>query len=225
MVVARKKPGSALAKKAVMGPFAKKVARALVPGVAATKPASDLMIDLTDASEQDEKHLKTITNPSTKFEAFNAAVAELSDVNLVATMHGQWLCDIVHKDFAAKLELLLDAGLDPDTYGLLFASVNGSGECLNLLLDRGADPLGNQAVGKCTFVAAADEGNPGRLEQTAKLKAALQAHPKYKKKGRPQQEWEAAVKRMYAALLKEHGASDYELCCKWLQDSLLTRIP
>ena len=62
------------------------------------------------------------------------------------------------------------AGLDVDTPGLLFTAVWGSAGCLALLLQRGADPLGDRAAApqarnleQCPFVAAAEER--GTLEQ------------------------------------------------------------
>jgi len=56
-----------------------------------------------------------------------------------------------------KLELLLRAGLDPDTPGLLHSAVYGGGPALRTLLRYGANPI--VPDGKpCPFVAAADEG-------------------------------------------------------------------
>ena len=45
---------------------------------------------------------------------------------------------------------------------------------MRLLLEFGADPLGDRAHNphaRCPFLAAADEGNPGKVMQTFDLKA------------------------------------------------------
>lgn len=186
--------------------------------------------------------LKQITL-ARSLKAFATAVSRVNDVNRLAQMHPDWLRRLVIDDCwnfqrngwryqhnrlnRDKLELLLDAGLDVDTPGLLFTAVWGSASCLSLLLKRGADPLGDRArtpgptwnldLEQCPFVAAAEER--GTVEQLRELKKALERHPKYAH--RANQEWRDAIERIHENLLEMSGRKSYVNKKKWLRDEIL----
>jgi len=74
----------------------------------------------------------------------------------------EWLSDLVyncdHPEWCIpKLELLLRAGLNPDTPGLLHEATYGGGPALRTLLRYGANPVVPDGQ-SCPFMAAAEEG-------------------------------------------------------------------
>eukprot|EP00435_Cladocopium_sp_Y103_P007169 s2691_g2.t1 len=175
--------------------------------------------------------------------AFTTAVSRVADVNRLSELHPDWLRRLVINDCwngwryqhnrlnKDKLEVLLDAGLDVDTPGLLFTAVWGSSSCLSLLLKRGADPLGDRArnpghlgnLEQCPFVAAAEEREKlAQLRETWELKKALERHPKYAH--RAAEEWRDAIERMHKNLLEMSGRRHYVKEKKWLRDEILQHV-
>eukprot|EP00931_Biecheleriopsis_adriatica_P106773 TRINITY_DN81157_c0_g1_i1.p1 TRINITY_DN81157_c0_g1~~TRINITY_DN81157_c0_g1_i1.p1 ORF type:complete len:273 (+),score=39.90 TRINITY_DN81157_c0_g1_i1:40-858(+) len=96
---------------------------------------------------------------------FGALVKKLSAKEINAHIGtSTWLSDLVYNGHdpswcIPKLELLLRAGLNPDTPGLLHEAVYGGGPALRTLLRYGANPVVSDGM-RCPFVAAAEEGLP-----------------------------------------------------------------
>mmetsp|Transcript_12569 Transcript_12569/g.22200 ORF Transcript_12569/g.22200 Transcript_12569/m.22200 type:complete len:255 (+) Transcript_12569:52-816(+) len=94
---------------------------------------------------------------------FGALVKELSANEINAHIGtSTWLSDLVYNGHdpdwcIPKLELLLRAGLNPDTPGLLHRATYGGGPALRTLLRYGANPIVPDGR-HCPFVAAAEEG-------------------------------------------------------------------
>eukprot|EP00747_Dinoflagellata_sp_TGD_P220748 gnl/TRDRNA2_/TRDRNA2_92668_c0_seq1.p1 gnl/TRDRNA2_/TRDRNA2_92668_c0~~gnl/TRDRNA2_/TRDRNA2_92668_c0_seq1.p1 ORF type:complete len:254 (+),score=44.76 gnl/TRDRNA2_/TRDRNA2_92668_c0_seq1:135-896(+) len=161
-----------------------------------------------------KKKVAEITNNKTSFGKFSELVKKLSKKEVNKHIgQTQWLRDLVYnegEDSPGKLDSLLQAGLNPDTKGLLLESVYGQGECMRLLLEYGANPAGEvnkRADGwRCPFVAAAEEGNPGWKLQTMQLKYALFC--KFGVQG-GQKEWKAALQRVRRDWRQEGQPKDW----------------
>jgi len=142
----------------------------------------------------------------------------------------EWLRRLVgchgHCYFSSnKLEILLNAGLDVDTPGLLHSSVAGSCLCFHMLLERGADPVGgpgDQNSGRCPFVAAVLKPHPNQIQNLQALKEALMEHPR--RQARHEEEWREAVERIHERLLQESGRRFFGNEKKWLRDQVLQYV-
>lgn len=169
------------------------------------------------------KALRLVIEANT-FEAFKAAVNAVSRANVkrLAEIHPSFLKSLVFYQTSnrEKLEILLDAGLDVDTPGLLNDCARYSEDCFNLLLRRGADPLGDRArdpLGKCPFVILMRRIFDVRMMKT--LKKHLEAHPKYR--AHADQEWRDAIERMNESFLHSHPRMLWSRQKKWLRDHVL----
>ena len=178
------------------------------------------------------KALRKVTEAQS-LRSFKSAVAHVVDINRLGVLHVDWLRRLVdghcgYCDVACdKLEILLNAGLDVDTPGLLHSSVAGSDCCLcfHMLLDYGADPVGgpgDQTSGRCPFVAAVLNPHVNQIQNLLALKEALMEHPR--RQARHEEEWREAVERIHEGLLQESGRRFFGIEKKWLRDQVLQYV-
>ena len=178
------------------------------------------------------KALRKVTEAQS-LRSFKSAVDHVVDINRLAVLHAEWLQRLVgwHSlDYPScnKLEILLNAGLDVDTPGLLHSSVVpsvGSCRCFHMLLERGADPVGgpgDQTSGRCPFVKVVLTQHENLIQNLQALKEALMEHPR--RQARHEEEWREAVERIHERLLQ---ASEPRFCGrvkKWLRDQVLQYV-
>ena len=178
------------------------------------------------------KALRKVTEAQS-LRSFKSAVAHVVDINRLGVLHVDWLRRLVdghcgYCDVACdKLEILLNAGLDVDTPGLLHSSVADSHycPCFHMLLDYGADPVGgpgDQTSGRCPFVAAVLNQHPNQIQNLQALKEALMEHPR--RRARHEEEWREAVERIHEGLLQESGRRFFGNEKKWLRDQVLQYV-
>ena len=176
------------------------------------------------------KALRKVTEAQS-LRSFKLAVAHVFDINRLGVLHVEWLRRLVgcHSYCCDKLEILLNAGLDVDTPGLLHSSVGRYCACFYMLLDRGADPVGgpgDQISGRCPFVAAVLTPHPNQniyqIQNLQALKQALMEHPRHQ--ARHEEEWREAVERIHESLLQESGRRFFGKEKKWLRDQVLQYV-
>ena len=176
------------------------------------------------------KALRKVTEAQS-LRSFKLAVAHVFDINRLGVLHVEWLRRLVGcRGYCCdKLEILLNAGLDVDTPGLLHSSVGRYCACFYMLLDRGADPVGgpgDQISGRCPFVAAVLTPHPNQniyqIQNLQALKQALMEHPRHQ--ARHEEEWREAVERIHESLLQESGRRFFGKEKKWLRDQVLQYV-
>ena len=201
------------------------------------KPASKKVANKPAAmkSKRKSRSLKALrkVTEAQSLRSFKSAVDHVVDINRLAVLHAEWLQRLVgwHSlDYPScnKLEILLNAGLDVDTPGLLHSSVVpsvGSCRCFHMLLERGADPVGgpgDQTSGRCPFVNVVLTQHENLIQNLQALKEALMKHPR--RQARHEEEWREAVERIHERLLQASEPRFFGRVKKWLRDQVLQYV-